>query len=54
MVVSSGAIEVRGPEVVKSDVQAIIAFNPQTNSPDQTVVFSNDVYWIKVKPHIKP
>jgi hypothetical protein len=52
-VVSSAAIELRGSQV-RGGVQALITFDPRTNSPDQAVEFSNGYYDIKVQPHIKP
>ena len=52
-VVSSAAIEVRGPQV-RGGVQALITFDAQTNSPDQPVEFSNGYYHIRVQPQIKP
>jgi hypothetical protein len=32
----------------------LISYNPQTNSPDQTVEFDNGTFLIRLKPHLKP
>jgi hypothetical protein len=52
-VVSSAAIEVRGPQV-RGGVQALITFDAETNSADQPVEFSNGYYHIRFQPQIKP
>jgi hypothetical protein len=53
MIVSSAAIEARDPDNPYL-LHRVIGFNPKTNSPDQSVEFSNGYYHIRVKPHIRP